>query len=69
VDKLTISHYASLTNSGKMSQTTFYDFKGIFPGKSTVCLPDTMIVASTAAFNNLNLQLLQYQQVSFSDMN
>jgi hypothetical protein len=52
-----------------MIQTTFYDFKGIFPGKSTVCLPDTMIVASAAAFNNFNLQLLQYQQVIFSDMN
>jgi hypothetical protein len=52
-----------------MSQTTFYDFKRIFHGKSTVCLLDTMIVASDAAFNNLNLQLLQYQQVSFSDMN
>jgi len=69
VDKLTIFHYASLTNSGKMSQTTFCEFKGIFPGKSTVCLPDTMIVASAAAFNNFNLQLLQYQQVIFSDMN
>jgi len=69
VDKLTISHKASLTNSGKMSQTTFYDFKGIFSGKSTVCFPDTMIVASDAAFYNLNLQLQQYQQVSFSDMN
>jgi len=30
VDKLTISHYASLTNSGKMSQTTFFYFKGMF---------------------------------------
>ncbi len=53
MDKLTIFHYASLTNSGKMSQTTFCDFKGIFPGKSTVCLPDTMIVASAAAFNKV----------------
>jgi hypothetical protein len=69
VDKLTISHYASLTNSGKMSQTTFYDFKGIFPGKSTVCLPDTSFRASTEVFIYLIVKLEHYQQVSFSDMN